>query len=258
MLIDTHAHLLNSKFNGIIEEKIKNFKKAGVKKTIEPGVSLESSIRSKDLANKYKEVFFAPGIHPSMASRYDTENLDVLRELLKDKKAVAVGEIGLDFHYDNFDKELQKKAFKEQIKLANEAGLPFIIHTRDAYKETYDLLMEHKKYINNKVLFHCYSGSKEFALEILKEFDAYFAFGGVITFKNAKKEHIINAIPKEKIVLETDSPYLTPHPFRGSINEPAKIFFVYKELKYIWGMTGEETEKLVWENAHRLFPKLKL
>lgn len=247
MIIDTHAHLdMLSDPKGAIERAFNS----GVEKIIVPGVEPDTFNTVVDFANSYENVYAQLGIHPSEAQKFNDETAKRIIELAKNPKVVAIGEIGLDYYWDKTFVDVQKRVFKTQIEIANLLNLPIVVHDRDAHGDTFDILEQMNA---KKVLLHCYSGSLEFAQRCIKN-GWLLAFGGVITFKNAKKaRQVAENIPLEYIVLETDSPYLTPHPHRGEENEPKYINFVAKEIANIKDMTLNEVEKITTGNAERFF-----
>lgn len=255
MFIDTHVHLTDVYYSDKLDSIRSEYLNAGVKKVITVGYDMPSSVKAKELADMYSEVYFAVGIHPSDASYCNDKALNVLKELSSHPKCVAIGEIGLDYHYEGYDKQIQKKAFINQLELANKVNLPVIIHSRDACKDTVDILKENKNLLNNGFLMHCYAESKETASELLP-LGAYFAFGGAITFKNAKKQEIISSIPINRLLAETDCPYLTPVPHRGEKNQPAFVTFVYEYIANVKGVSVQNLKAEFSKNSAKLFKKL--
>ena len=248
-LIDTHCHL--DMLEGNLDDFIENARKNSVEKIIIPAIEPKDFQNIIDIANNYEHVFSMLGVFPSEAAKWadDTENLII--ELSKNKKIVAIGEIGLDYYWDKSFIDLQKDVFIKQIILANKLNLPIVVHNREAHKDTFDILSEYNK--TSKVLFHCFSGSPEFALECVKK-GWYIALGGVVTFKNAQKmKDVAKIVPDEKLVLETDAPYLTPVPFRGKQNEPAYVKYTAEEIAKIRGVDLSYIEKITSENAERIF-----
>lgn len=239
-LIDTHAHI----------DMLEDFDITGVGKVIVP--SVEVSTMDKVVAlSEINNVYSMVGIYPSESKTYTQEVEDKMIELAKNPKVVAVGEIGLDYYWDKSFVDLQKEVFIKQIKLANKLNLPIVVHDREAHKDCYDILKEHNK--GSKVLFHCYSGSVEFMRECVKE-GWYIALGGVVTFKNAvKMKDVAREVPLDKLVLETDSPYLTPVPFRGKENKPAYVRYVAEEIAKIRGVNVEEIIDITTRNAEEFF-----
>ena len=247
MFIDTHCHVVSEYYDDI-DEVIKNAIDNGVLKIIINGYNMQSNREVLELVKKYDIVYGALGIQPEELYDYNDDSLKFIEEHVNDEKIVAVGEIGLDYHYDT-DKDLQKELFKRQLKIAYKYNKPVIIHSRDCIQETYNILKESKV----KGTMHCYSGSKEMALEFIK-IGFSIGIGGVSTFKNAKNiVDVIKYIPLEYIILETDSPYLTPEPYRGKRNEPLYIPIVAKRVADIKCLDIKEIERTTTDNARRLF-----
>ncbi|SHH46150.1 TatD DNase family protein [Caloranaerobacter azorensis DSM 13643] len=252
MLIDSHAHLDDKRFDKDRDKIIKNLKDNDVSIVINPGADLASSIKAVALAEEYENIYAAVGIHPHDAKTMDEDTIEVLKSLLKKDKVIAVGEIGLDYHYDFSPRDVQKKWFREQIKLAKEFNLPIIVHDREAHKDVYDILKEEQDGTLRGVL-HCFSGSVEMAKEYIK-MGFYISFAGPITFKNAKTpREVAKAIDINRILIETDSPYLTPHPHRGKRNEPLYVRYVAAMIAELKGMTIEEVAHITAENTKKLF-----
>jgi len=258
-LIDTHAHInFGLSENGEIDysdnevEKILlKMKENGVEKVLIPAVDVRTLKRIAELAEKYENVFGMVGIFPTEAKTYNEEVEAKMLNLAKSKNIKAVGEIGLDYYWDKTFCDIQKEVFIKQIKLANSLGLPIVVHDREAHKDCFDILKEHNK--NSKVLFHCFSGSVEFMRECVKE-EWYIALGGVVTFKNAiKMKEIAQEMPLEKLLLETDSPYLTPVPFRGKPNQPAYVKYVAEEIAKLRDVSYEEIAEITTKNAEEFF-----
>lgn len=247
-LIDTHAHLdMYEDWSAVIE----NAKNNGIKKIIIPAVETEYFQKILDIANAYEDVYCMLGIFPTEAKNWHDGILDEIRTLSKNEKVVAVGEIGLDYYWDKSFVDEQKDIFIKQIKLANELGLPIEIHDREAHKDCFDILKEYNS--GSDVVFHCFSGSVEFAKECIRE-GWYIALGGVVTFKNAvKTKEVAKEIPLGMLMLETDSPYLTPVPFRGKENQPAYVKYVAEEIAKLRGCSVEEVVSVTTANAERVF-----
>lgn len=247
-LIDTHAHLDMAED---IESVIKNAKENNVKKIIIPSVEEKYFDKVIKLAESNENVFCQLGIFPSEAKTWTDKIADRIRELAKHPKVVAIGEIGLDYYWDKSFVEEQKEMFKKQIILANELNLPIVVHDREAHKDSIDILKEFNK--GSNVLFHCFSGSVEMMKECVK-YGWYIAIGGVVTFKNAKKmKDVAIEVPIEKLVLETDSPYLTPAPYRGKTNEPAYIKYVAEEIANLRNDSTENIMLITSNNAEKVF-----
>lgn len=247
-LIDTHAHLDMYEDWDVI---IKNAKENGIKKIIIPAVETEYFQKILDIANSYEDVYCMMGIFPTEAKNWHDGILDDIKELAKNKKVVSIGEIGLDYYWDKSFVDEQKDIFIKQVKLANELGLPIEIHDREAHKDVFDILVEYNK--TSDVVFHCFSGSVEFARECLKQ-GWYIALGGVVTFKNAvKTKEVAKDVPLDRLMLETDSPYLTPVPFRGKENQPAYVRYVVDEIAKLKGIDVEEVIEATTKNAEMVF-----
>ena len=252
MLIDTHVHLDDKKFDGDRNILIENLKNNNVELVINIGADLQTSVASVDLANKYDNVYAAIGVHPHSAKEVNTMVMEQLRELAQNEKVIAIGEIGLDYFYDNSPRDVQRKWFIEHLKLAKELGLPIIIHTRDAAGETFEILKNNQNG-NVKGVLHSYSGSPEMALEYIK-MGFYIALGGPVTFKNARVvREVAEAVPLDKLLLETDCPYLTPEPYRGKRNEPVYVKYVAEKIAEVKGVTYEQLVKATNANAKKLF-----
>ncbi|NLK44977.1 MAG: TatD family hydrolase [Tissierellia bacterium] len=252
MLIDSHAHLDDSRFDRDRDYIIKNLGKNGIVLVINIGADLKSSIASVSLAEKYPNIYGTVGVHPHSAKDMDESTIEILRSLAKRDKVVAIGEIGLDFYYDNSPRDEQRKWFREQLKLAKELGLPVVIHSRDAQQETYDILKEAQDGTLRGVL-HCYSGSKEMAMEYIK-LGFYISIAGPVTFKNARVlKEVAKAVPLDKLLVETDCPYLAPEPYRGKRNEPIFVKYVAGTIADLKGISYEELAKATNRNTRELF-----
>ena len=246
-LIDTHAHIDMLD----VDKTMALMSEYGVKKVLIPSVEVATLEKVLDTALKNDNWYAMVGIFPTEAKTYTMEVEEKLREIAKNSKIKAVGEIGLDYYWDKSFVELQKEIFVKQIKLANDLNLPIVVHDREAHKDTFDLLKTHNK--NSKVLFHCFSGSMEFMQECVKQ-GWYIAIGGVVTFKNAiKMKDVARNVPLDKLVLETDSPYLTPVPFRGKENSPAYVKYVAEEVANLRAVSVEEIIDITTHNAERFF-----
>ncbi len=253
MIIDTHCHLDDKSYYEDLDEVVKRAVEAGVKGFLIPGADPKDLKRAKEVSYAYANCYFAAGVHPYHAKDYDEK---ILREYLNDKRCIAVGECGLDYfrlqeNDKEGEKELQKRVFKAQIELAKEYKKPLIVHIRDANDDSKRVLLDSLAGEYGGVL-HCYNASSH--LLELSENGFYFGIGGVLTFKNAKNlVEILPKIPLEKIIIETDAPYLTPHPHRGKRNEPYYTVFVVRKIAEILSMSVEDVEKITTENAKRLF-----
>ena len=261
MWIDAHCHLTGDEFESVggVAEVVRLAREHGVEKMVCSGFDLPSSIRAKVLAESFDGVYFCAGFHPSELNKYQDGDLEKIKELCLHEKCVAVGEIGLDYHFeDNPEKEVQKEIFIAQMKLADELGLPIVVHSRDAAQDTLQLLKENKPLLRKGGLMHCYSYSAELSEEFIK-LGFHFSFGGPCTFKNAKKVwESVQRIPAPLLLTETDCPYLTPVPFRGEFpNQPKNAKFVGERLAELKGISVEEMQNQTVKNAKELFFKLK-
>ena len=253
-MIDSHVHLDDAKFDYDRENLIENLKEHGLDRVYNVGADLESSIASVELADKYEIIKAVIGIHPHAASEYNQEVEDKLIELAKNENVRAIGEIGLDYYYDNSPRDIQVQVFKKQIELANKLKLPIVVHSREAAKETFDIISSYKeKYKDLKFLIHCFSQSVEMMREYVK-MDCYIALGGVVTFKNSKiPKEVAKEVPLENLLLETDCPYLAPEPMRGKRNEPMFIKYSAQKIAEIRGISLEELLKATDENTRRFY-----
>ena len=254
MIFESHAQYDDEAFDEDREELLESLKENGVGTIINVGASLDSCEKTVNLAEKYDYIYAAVGVHPSDVADLNEENFAWLEGLTKKDKVVAIGEIGLDYYWDK-EKEIwenQKYWFKRQMELARKTNLPVIIHSRDAANDTMTLMKEiHAEEIRGVI--HCYSYSKEMAKEFIK-MGYYIGVGGVVTFKNAKKlAEAVKEIPLERILVETDCPYLAPEPFRGKRNDSGKLPYVINKIAELKETTPEEVERVTRENAMKLF-----
>lgn len=252
MIFESHAHYDDEAFDGDREALLSSLRERGIGTVINIGASLAGSEASVKLAERYPFLYAAVGVHPSEIEELNEENFAHLRTLCSHEKVVAVGETGLDYHYPEPEAALQKEWFERQLLLAREVELPVIVHSREAAKDTLDIMQSlHAGEIGGVV--HCFSYTKEMAREYLN-MDFYFGIGGVITFKNAKKlKEAVQYIPLEKILLETDSPYLAPEPHRGERNSSLYLPYVAEAIAELRGISVEEVVSVTEENARRLF-----
>ena len=251
-LFDSHAHYDDRKFKGDVYEVITAAYKSGVKYILNAGSDISTSIRSVKLAEEFDFVFAAVGVHPHEVGKLKEDDLEEIEELCGNPKAVAVGEIGLDYYYDHSPRDLQKEWFQRQLDLAKNFNLPVIIHNREAHEDTMKILRQGAPFKAEGVL-HCFSGSREMAKELM-QLGFYISFGGSITFKNARKTvEVLENMPMDRILVETDCPYLTPEPFRGRRNDSSYVKLVAEKIAEIKGLTLEEVAKVTTENAKRLF-----
>lgn len=246
-MIDTHAHLLMlENMNEIID----GMSNDDMNYIVTIGTTVEDSIQSVNLAQKHEKVYATVGIYPEYSVDTTEEDLKVIEELAKNEKVVAIGEIGLDYHY-NYDKKSQKELFVKQLEIANRVGKPFCIHCRDAASDVYEVLKENKHLINHSGLMHCYSEGKEWFEKFL-ELGLYLSFSGNITFKKTDRS-FLKDIPLDRIVVETDSPYLSPEPFRGRRNEPKMVQYVIDKIAKEIEISSEELRKITTENAKKFY-----
>ena len=251
MLFDTHAHLDDRAFDTDREELLTALPQQDIGLVMNPGCSLSSSRNASALAEKYPCIYAAVGSHPDAADEVNGEVLEEYRALCKlNPKIKAIGEIGLDYHYEDIPRELQKKAFRAQMALAAELNLPVIVHEREAHEDGFSIVEEFPAVTG---VFHCYSGSGEMAKWLVNR-GWYIGFTGVLTFKNARKAiETAQSIPIDRIVLETDCPYLSPEPFRGKRNDPGKLYRMAEKLAEIRGLSVEEVHQITMENGKRLY-----
>jgi TatD DNase family protein len=233
------------------DEVISNAFENGVKKIIIPAVETKYFQKILDITQSNENIYAMMGVFPTEAPNWNDTILDEIREFSKSPKVVAIGEIGLDYYWDKTYVENQKEIFIKQIELANELKLPIEIHDREAHKDTFDIIKEYNKC--SDVIFHCFSGSVEFSRECVKE-GWYIAIGGVVTFKNAHKmKEVAKDVPIDRLMLETDSPYLTPVPYRGKENQPAYVRYVAEEISKIKGIDLDELSEITTKNAEKVF-----
>ena len=250
MLFDTHAHLNDEAFDKDREELIEGLAEKGVGFVMNAGCSLASSKECIALAEKYPFLYASVGSHPDSADEVCDEVLEQYLEMSRHPKVKAIGEIGLDYYYENFDREVQLRAFQMQMELARQAELPVIVHERDAHGDGMDMV---RKFPEIGGVFHCYSGSPEMAQQLVER-GWYIGFTGVLTFKNARKAvETAASIPLERIVLETDCPYMSPEPFRGRRNDPGRLIHMAEKLAEIRNLPVEEIIRITTENAKRLY-----
>ena len=249
MYFDTHAHYDDEKFDADRDEVIENVRLSGVDYIVNNACSLESCITSVSLAEKYDFIYATVGIHPHDAENMTKETLSEIERLSHHKKVVAIGEIGLDYYYDNSPRDIQRHWFEKQLELAEKLEMPVTVHNRDAHADTLDIL---KKY-NVGGIIHCFSGSAEMA-KILVDMGFYIAFGGSLTFKNSKNAVLsAEVVPTERLLIETDCPYLAPEGHRGKRNDSSLIGVACAKLAEIKGITNEEMAKITLENAKKVY-----
>ena len=255
-MIDTHLHLDDSKLSDRVDEIYGAFEEYGIEFVINNSCDMQTMLAGVELAERYDKIFATVGMHPHESKYFDYGFVRKMEQLAENEKVVAVGEIGLDYYYDLSDRQTQKDVFAEQLEIADRLHLPVTLHIRDAYGDAWDILRAQRQHLNNGVLWHCYSGSAEFARQAVRE-GHYFAFGGAITFKNAHKEDVFAQIPIERVLSETDSPYMSPVPLRGTVNTPLNIPIIVEKMAGFYGVTVAEMEAQIRDNALRFFPKIK-
>ena len=251
MLFDTHAHMDDRAFDEDRLELIASLPEQGVGLLMNPGCSLDSSRNADALSKQFDFLYAAVGSHPDAADEVNEAVLQEYRQLCaQNPKLNAIGEIGLDYHYEDIPREIQLKAFRGQMALAEELGLPVIVHEREAHADGMAVVDE---YPAVKGVFHCYSGSTEMAAELVKR-GWYIGFTGVLTFKNARKAlEVAASIPRDRLVLETDCPYMAPEPFRGKRNHPGYLYRMAERLAQLWEISEEEVQRITTENGKRLY-----
>lgn len=252
MYIDTHAHYDDERYEGDLDELLGGLSKNGVELIINAGSNMESSLKGICLAEKYDFFYTAVGVHPHEADKMTEADIEKLRKKSSHPKVVAIGEIGLDYYYDYSKRQTQKKWFIKQLELARTVKKPVVIHSRDAAQEVFDILREHNGGVNGGVI-HCYSGSVEMALGYI-EMGFYIGIGGVVTFKNAKKLiEVVEKVPLNRILLETDCPYLSPEPVRGKRNDSGNLRYIAQKVAEIKQISVEELLKVTNCNSLALF-----
>lgn len=252
MIFDTHAHYDDPAFDPDREELLGSLKQAGIGAVVNIGSSLESTKTTLELTEKYPWIYGAAGVHPCDCAQLDQAGIQWLRQVCSREKIVAVGEIGLDYYWDEPDREIQKHWFRRQLELARETGLPVVIHSRDAAQDTLELMKEARAEEIGGVI-HCFSYSREMAREYLN-MGFFIGIGGVLTFKNARKlKEVAEYVPLESIVLETDCPYLAPVPNRGKRNSSLNLPYVVQALAEIKGVSAGQIQAVTWNNALRLY-----
>ncbi|MCU9594319.1 TatD family hydrolase [Caldibacillus thermolactis] len=252
MLFDTHAHINADQFAEDLEEVLKRAKDAGVTNIVVVGFDRPTITKAMDLINKYDNIYGCIGWHPVDAIDCREEDLQWIEDLCAHPKIVALGETGLDYHWDKSPKEVQHELFRKQIRLAKKLKLPIMIHNRDATEDCIRILKEEKAEDVGGIM-HCFSGDANTALEIIN-MNFYVSLGGPVTFKNAKlPKEVAKVVPLDKLLIETDCPYLAPHPFRGKRNEPAYVKLVAEQIAELKGVTFEEIADVTTKNAKKLF-----
>ena len=251
MLFDTHAHVDDAAFDEDRKELLENLPKQGITMLLNPGCSLETSRNAVKNAREYDYIYAAVGSHPDAADEVNEEVLEEYRKLVRENpKVKAIGEIGLDYHYEDVPRQRQQQAFRAQMALAKELDLPVIIHDREAHEDCLNII---KEFPEVKGVFHCFSGSAEMAKQLAK-MGWYVGFTGVVTFKNARRAvEAAAAVPEDRFVIETDCPYMSPEPFRGKRNDPSRVYRMAEKIAEIRGLSVEEVQRITLENGKRLY-----
>ena len=253
-MIDSHCHLDHEPLLSDLKNVIQRSKDVGIKKLLTISTSFESFTKIKDLIKIDKMIYGTIGIHPHESSKDIITSSEIIKNLKENEKIIGIGETGLDFYYNNSEKEKQISSFKEHIEASIETNKPLIVHSRDAEKETFDILNEYKNK-NLKILMHCFTGSKEFSEKLLT-LNSYFSASGIITFKNSLDlQNTFKSLPMDNILIETDSPFLAPVPKRGKKNEPSFIDFTAAKLAEIKNLSKEDLVKITTDNFNKLFFK---
>ncbi|MCD4818098.1 MAG: TatD family hydrolase [Candidatus Cloacimonetes bacterium] len=245
-IFETHAHLNFKDFNKDREQLLKKCKASGIEYVINIGVDEKTSKNSIDLAKKYDFIYATVGYHPHDAKKFDEK---IIRELAKHKKVVAIGEIGLDYYRNLSPKEIQIQVFKKQLEIALDLNLPVVIHDREAHEDCFDIL---NKYKIKKVVFHCFSGDEIFAEKVIDK-GWFISFTGIITYKNSIMENIVRIVPENKFFVETDSPYLSPVPFRGKRNSPLNLRYIIEKISEVKQISPKKVADLSFNNAIDFF-----
>ena len=252
MIFDTHTHYNDRHFDEDREQVLEGLSRAGVGKLVNVSADWDSLEETVELTERYPFIYGTVGIHPDHVKELDEDRLEIIRGLSRKEKILAIGEIGLDYHWMVSPKEVQKEWFVRQLALAKEEGLPVVIHSRDAAQDTFDLMKKEHAGSTPGVI-HCYSGSAELAREYVK-LGYYLGIGGVVTFKNSRVlKRVVEETPLAHLVLETDCPYLSPSPYRGKRNSSDRLSYVVEAVAALKGCSREEVEQVTWENAHRLY-----
>lgn len=251
MLIDTHCHLDDEKYQSDRQETIERAHQAGVSAMISIGCDLTTSSSAQAVAKQHETVYFSAGIHPHESGKAPSNYLEVLRSIASDKKCVAIGECGLDYYYNHSEPATQQRVFKEQVQLAQELNKALVVHVRDAWDDCLDILLDRSPHLSTVI--HCFSGPPEFAEHCWKR-GYYLSFSGIVTFKKAVELlEIAKNTPIEQLLIETDAPYLTPEPYRGKRNEPAFVAQIAKKIARARELSNEELSLRTTQNAQRCF-----
>lgn len=256
-MIDTHAHLSDPRLVDSASRIVEDCDKDNLRAIIEVGYDRATSQSAIAFADKYDKIYAIIGTHPHESKHFTQDDYDYFLAQSSHPKVVAIGEIGLDYYYDLSEREIQSKVFVSQLQLAYKAKLPVVLHIRDAWGDLLQILNDNQHLLVNGILLHCYTGSAEF-IKQLQKFDCYYALGGAITFKNANKQDVVRAIPKDRLMLETDCPYMSPVPYRGQTNYPRNVACVAEKIAQLADISLEEVIKTTTQNALRFFKKIAL
>ncbi|MBQ7917550.1 MAG: TatD family hydrolase [Clostridia bacterium] len=251
-MIDTHAHL---NYFDDLDSLVEKMSEDGLDYIVNIGTTVKDSIQGVELANKYEKVYTTVGIYPEYSLDVTKNDLDIIKDLAKNEKVVAIGEIGLDYHREDYDKITQREILIRQLEIADEMGIPFCIHCRGAVQDLYEILSSHKHLINHSGLMHCYSEGTKWAMKFV-ELGLYISLAGNITYKKSDRE-FLKDLPLDRILFETDSPYLSPEPLRGRKNEPKNVRVTMERVAEEIGISSEELEKISTENARRFYFRIK-
>lgn len=251
-MIDTHAHIQDERYENL-DEVIMGAKALGVNKIVCASSDIQTSKKAINIAEKFENVYATVGVHPEEANKFNENTINELRKMAEHKKVVAIGEIGLDYYHIFASKELQQEIFVKQIDLANELKMPVVVHSRDAVEDTINILKQNKEKLKYGVCIHCFNMSLEI-LKLITSWGFYISIGGIVTFKNANNIlKIAEACPIDKLLLETDSPYLTPVPYRSKMNEPKYVVITAQKIAEIKGLTLKELDDITTQNAIKFF-----
>lgn len=253
MLTDTHAHLYYPDILDSLPEILRRAEEAGIGRVIVPAVNLETSLKILDLSKEYEQIYCALGIHPCDVSKSNPDEINEIEKLLLHEKVVAVGETGLDYYWDTSNLELQKDLFRKQIRIASQLKLPVIVHTRDSTDDAIILIKEEYEHYPVRAHFHCFSGTLEQLADCLSIPDSHVSFCGNITYKKSVLDEVVSAVPLDRLLSETDSPFLPPMPYRGKKNEPSFMIKTLEKISNVKGIPESELLNVVSQNAEKFF-----
>jgi len=250
-MIDSHCHLESRQYDGVVADVIARVREAQISTIVNIGTDIPTSHQSIALAERFEEVYAAIGVHPHAAKEFDSDSAEALKEMLAHAKVVALGEIGLDYYRDHSPRDVQRRVFREQLEIAVENDMPVVIHVRESFEDAFTILSDYCDRLSN-VVFHCFSEDIDTARRV---FDAgwIISVGGVVTYKKAAMAEVAQFAPLESMMLETDSPYLTPVPFRGKLNEPAHVRYVCEKVAELKGLSAREVERVTDLTARKFY-----